>query len=63
MHQCTLLFSSLLQIGRCDRDRHPNDVVYSICANRQQKRVSVVFRGTVNSHNWLMNLKFNQTDQ
>ena len=32
-------------------DRHPNDVVYSICVNRQYKRVSVVFRGTVNSHN------------
>lgn len=42
-------------------DRHPNDVVYSICCNRQQKRVSVVFRGTVNSHNWLMNLKFFMT--
>ena len=38
-------------------DRHPNDVVYSICVNRQYKRVSVVFRGTVNSHNvstWLL---------
>lgn len=42
-------------------DRHPNDVVYSICCNRRQKRVSVVFRGTVNSHNWLMNLKFCMT--
>mmetsp|Transcript_7656 Transcript_7656/g.15599 ORF Transcript_7656/g.15599 Transcript_7656/m.15599 type:complete len:1368 (-) Transcript_7656:213-4316(-) len=42
-------------------DRHPNDVVYSICCNRRQKRVSVVFRGTVNSHNWLMNLKFFMT--
>ena len=28
-------------------DRHPNDVVYSICCNRREKRVSVVFRGTV----------------
>lgn len=37
-------------------DRHPNDVVYALCCNRQEKRVSVVFRGTVNSHNWLMNL-------
>ncbi|KAL7548089.1 hypothetical protein ACHAWF_011376, partial [Thalassiosira exigua] len=39
-------------------DRHPNDVVYSICCNRQSKRVSVVFRGSVNSHNWFMNMKF-----
>ena len=31
-------------------DRHPNDVVYCICVNRQFKRVSVVFRGTVTSH-------------
>jgi len=31
-------------------DRHPNDVVYAICVNRQSKRVSVVFRGTVTSH-------------
>jgi len=39
-------------------DRHPNDVVYSICCNRRYKRVSVVFRGTVNSHNMRMNMKF-----
>ena len=32
--------------------------VYSICCNRQYKRVSVVFRGTVNAHNWIMNMKF-----
>ncbi|KAL7543031.1 hypothetical protein ACHAXR_012488 [Thalassiosira sp. AJA248-18] len=43
-------------------DRHPNDVVYSICCNRQFKRVSVVFRGTVNSHNWVMNMKFAQAE-
>lgn len=43
-------------------DRHPNDVVYSICCNRKQKRVSVVFRGTVNSHNWLMNMKFSMAE-
>jgi hypothetical protein len=43
-------------------DRHPNDVVYSICCNRRQKRVSVVFRGTVNSHNWLMNMKFSMAE-
>jgi hypothetical protein len=42
-------------------DRHPNDVVYSICCCRRQKRVSVVFRGTVNSHNWQMNMKFFMT--
>ena len=38
-------------------DRHPNDVVYALCVNRQYKRVSVVFRGTVNQHNWIMNMK------
>ena len=43
-------------------DRHPNDVVYSICCNRRYKRVSVVFRGTVNAHNWLMNMKFATAD-
>ena len=35
-------------------DRHPNDVVYSLCINRQLKRVSVVFRGSVTRHNWKM---------
>jgi len=39
-------------------DRHPNDVVYSICCNRREKCVSVVFRGSANLHNWLMNMKF-----
>ena len=44
-------------------DRHPNDVVYAICCNREYKHVSVVFRGTVNFHNWLMTLTFSMTDQ
>lgn len=35
-------------------DRHPNDVVYALCINRQLKRVSVVFRGSVTGHNWKM---------
>ena len=35
-------------------DRHPNDVVYALCINRQLKRVSVVFRGSVTRHNWKM---------
>ncbi len=43
-------------------DRHPNDVVYSICCNRQKKLVSVVFRGTVTFHNWMMNFKYSMTD-
>ena len=34
-----------------------SDVVYGICCQRKEKRVTVVFRGTVNSHNWLINLK------
>ncbi|KAL3811311.1 hypothetical protein ACHAXA_005397 [Cyclostephanos tholiformis] len=33
------------------------DVVYGICVQRQQRKVTVVFRGTVNAHNWGMNLK------
>ncbi|KAL7534784.1 hypothetical protein ACHAXR_006071, partial [Thalassiosira sp. AJA248-18] len=43
-------------------DRHPNDVVYSICCNRKTKCVSVVFRGTVNYHNWLMNTKISMSE-
>ena len=39
-------------------DMTQNDVVYGICCQREEKRVTVVFRGTVNSHNWLINLKF-----
>ena len=45
-------------IRQTNSDRHQNDVVYSICCNRQLKSVAVVFRGTVNSHNWIMNMKF-----
>ena len=33
-------------------DLTQNDVVYGICCQRDEKRVIVVFRGTVNSHNW-----------
>lgn len=29
-----------------------------ICCQRAEKRVIVVFRGTVSSHNWLINLKY-----
>lgn len=43
-------------------DSHPNDVVYSICCNRQKKRVSVVFRGSVTLHNWIMNMKYSMSE-
>ncbi|EJK61475.1 hypothetical protein THAOC_18031, partial [Thalassiosira oceanica] len=36
----------------------PNDVVYGICVGREERKVTVVFQGTVNAHNWKMNLKF-----
>ena len=39
-----------------------NDVVYGICVQRDQKKVTVVFRGTVNAHNWKMNLKFDTNE-
>ena len=42
-------------------DLTQSDVVYGIMCNRQQKKVNVVFRGTVNSHNWLMNMKYCMT--
>lgn len=38
-------------------DLTQSDVVYGICCQRQEERVTVVFRGTVNSHNWLINMK------
>lgn len=54
------ILSNLIESGTevvwCS-DRHPNDVVYCICCNRQSKEVTVVFRGTKNSHNWFQNLK------
>lgn len=34
------------------------DVVYGILIQREEKRVTVVFRGTVNSHDWLINCKY-----
>ena len=32
-------------------DMTQSDVVYGICVQREEKRITVVFRGTVNSHN------------
>jgi predicted lipase len=43
-------------------DLTQNDVVYGICCQREEKKVTVVFRGTVNSHNWSMNLKFDTNE-
>ena len=43
-------------------DLTQNDVVYGICCQRDEKRVTVVFRGTVNSHNWLINMKYNTNE-
>lgn len=40
-------------------DRHSNEAIYCICVNRSTKTVSLVFRGTVNSHNWSYNAKLN----
>ena len=39
-------------------DMTQSDVVYGICVQREEKRITVVFRGTVNSHNWLINMKY-----
>ena len=33
-----------------------SDVVYGVCVQREEKRITVVFRGTVNSHNWLISM-------
>ncbi|KAL7528729.1 hypothetical protein ACHAXR_006225, partial [Thalassiosira sp. AJA248-18] len=38
-------------------DLTQNDAVYGICCQRTEKRVTVVFRDTVNSHNWMINMK------
>ena len=43
-------------------DRHPDDLVYSICCNRRMKRVSVVFRGSVSLSNWLQNMNYTMTE-
>ena len=43
-------------------DMSQNDVVYGICVQREMKKVTVVFRGTVNAHNWKMNLKFDTNE-
>jgi predicted lipase len=39
-----------------------NDVVYGICVQREEKKITVVFRGTVNSHNWLMNFRYDMME-
>jgi len=39
-------------------DMTQSDVVYWICVQRGKKRITVVFRGTVNSHNWLSKMKY-----
>ncbi|KAL7530146.1 hypothetical protein ACHAXR_003329, partial [Thalassiosira sp. AJA248-18] len=43
-------------------DMSQNDVVYGICVQREKRKVTVVFRGTVNAHNWKMNLKFDTNE-
>ena len=37
-------------------------MVYGICVCREERKVTVVFRGTVNAHNWKMNLKFDTNE-
>ena len=32
-------------------------MVYGICVQREEKRILVVFRGTI-SHNWIINMKY-----
>eukprot|EP00577_Skeletonema_sp_RCC1716_P001680 CAMPEP_0113411076 /NCGR_PEP_ID=MMETSP0013_2-20120614/22049_1 /TAXON_ID=2843 ORGANISM="Skeletonema costatum, Strain 1716" /NCGR_SAMPLE_ID=MMETSP0013_2 /ASSEMBLY_ACC=CAM_ASM_000158 /LENGTH=1727 /DNA_ID=CAMNT_0000297359 /DNA_START=177 /DNA_END=5357 /DNA_ORIENTATION=+ /assembly_acc=CAM_ASM_000158 len=39
-----------------------NDVVYGICVQREEKKITVVFRGTVNAHNWSMNLRYDMME-
>ncbi len=43
-------------------DLSQNDVVYGICVNREEKKIIIVFRGTVNAHNWSMNFKFDTNE-
>lgn len=38
------------------------DVVYGICVQREEKKITVVFRGTANAHNWSMNFKFDTNE-
>ncbi|EJK52538.1 hypothetical protein THAOC_28172 [Thalassiosira oceanica] len=39
-------------------DLSQSDVVYGVCCQRAQKRITVVFRGSANSHNWSINMKY-----
>ena len=43
-------------------DLSQNDVVYGICVNREEKKIIIDFRGTVNAHNWSMNFKFDTNE-
>ena len=43
-------------------DLSQNDVVYGICVNREERKIIIVFRGTVNAHNWSMNFKFDTNE-
>ncbi len=43
-------------------DLSQNDVVYGICVNREEKKIIIAFRGTVNAHNWSMNFKFDTNE-
>jgi len=43
-------------------DLSQNDVVYGICVQREEKKITVAFRGTVNAHNWSMNFKFDTNE-
>ena len=42
----------------CSIDLSQSDVVYGICCQRAQKRITVVFRGSANAHNWSINMKY-----
>ena len=43
-------------------DLSQSDVVYGICVQREEKKITVVFRGTVTAHNWAMNFRYNMMD-
>uniref|UniRef100_A0A7S4JI39 Fungal lipase-type domain-containing protein n=1 Tax=Odontella aurita TaxID=265563 RepID=A0A7S4JI39_9STRA len=38
-------------------DRHRNEAIYCICICRRTKTVSVIFRGSVTTHNWYNHMK------
>ena len=58
MAKALLYFDELVWFS----DLSQNDVVYGICVNREEKRITIVFRGTVNAHNWAMNFKFDTNE-